>query len=286
MPQQEQRAPPEGTASSAPRRALLCVTLGSGPRQYPRAPLTHRRRSAPASFFAKPSHPPAPHRSNGRRTCWNGRAAFDLPSDLLAVGFGYAPCRMMTSPGQTRAVLARTVDRDGVDDAFSALGYRLVNVIPIGPGRPSQLVFARNPNDYVHVVDDRQLGLTYLAVQGSRPDAMKDELERRLSFDSVEEAQTVLERARTETPPAVEALVRGLAVLVLLQPDAPTFTEHVMGALRHDDPRLRAAGLAAAAYAPREELRAMVVTVRDADPEPSLRDAAARVTAGVFGGAA
>lgn len=191
---------------------------------------------------------------------------------------------MATSTAQTRAVLAGGVGRDGVDDAFGALGYRLVNVIPMGPGRPSQLVFARNPEDYVHVVDDRQLGLTYLAVQGSRPEAMKQELAQELSFDTAETAQALLERATADTPPTVEARVRALAVLVLLRPAAAELTDHVVAALQHDDPRMRAAGLAAAAYAPRGELRAVVARVCEVDPVPSLREVAARVMAGVFGG--
>lgn len=187
---------------------------------------------------------------------------------------------MAAAPTSTRAVLADGVTRDDVDDAFGRLGYRLVNVMNLAAGRPAQIVFARAADDYVHVVDDQQLELSYIAMVGTNAQDALAELSRELPLEEA--------RAAREGMDAGDLVVRarGLAALVLLEPDAPDLGGYVEAALRDADPRLRRVGLTAAAYAPRASLRDTVLALRDGDPELALRDVVARVLAAAFSGEA
>lgn len=187
---------------------------------------------------------------------------------------------MVHSAIDARAVLSEAASRDGVDDAFFRLGYRLLNVIDVASGRPAQLVFAREADDYVHVVDDGQLGLTYLAIRGAGAEQARAALERSLPCESAEAARRDLVEG------ALEARARALAVLVLLEPDAADMTELIEAALRDEHVRMRAIGLTAAAYAPCTPLQGVVVAIRDNDREPRLREMAARVVASAFAGVA
>jgi len=179
----------------------------------------------------------------------------------------------MSTLASARAVLSDAVDRDQLDDAFAQGTWRLINVIEAGPGHPAQLIFARDAHHHVHVVDDQQLGLTYLAAQGEDGQEAIAELSDSLPCYSSASARADLANA---TPPA---RARALGALVLLEPEAPDLESMIIEALRDPSVTLRVAGLTAAAYAPRPVFRDHVTALRDADPEPKLREAAERVIA-------
>ncbi|MEZ4443788.1 MAG: hypothetical protein R3B72_32245 [Polyangiaceae bacterium] len=174
-------------------------------------------------------------------------------------------------------VLKDSVTRDDVDDAMAALGYRLTNVVPAGPGQPAQLIFSQPAGKVVaHVIDDQRLRVTYLAVQGEAAEPARDALAERLVALAPEAQAEILEGLPSASGASPE-LLRALASLVLQEPDGPRLDRHLEAALRHPDPQLRVAGLTAVTYRPRAALRPALDAIAEGDPEPTLRQAAGQI---------
>lgn len=195
-----------------------------------------------------------------------------------------------------RAVLTATVTRDDVDDAMIGAGFRLVNVIDALPGRPGQLLFARDAGaSYVYVIDDMRLGVTYLAAtrrpearaQGApAPARVLDELRQSLACHESAAHDELLapleDGAQTEALVDDQRLGLGLALLVLTDPEAETAETKLRAALKHLSPRVRAAALTAITYAPKPGLLPALLAMQTSDPDASLREAAARVLESLF----
>jgi hypothetical protein len=193
-----------------------------------------------------------------------------------------------SAPESLRAVLRPAVGRDELDDAMHAGGWRLVNVIDAMPGRPSQLIFAADRGAaYVHVIDELQLGVTYLSVSCS-PGA----------DTTASEVLAALREALPCHPPdaheelladldggSVEALRLGLALLVLQAPEAPDGEDVLRRALSHRAMPVRAAALCACAYAARPSLLPALLAMQTGDDDPELRRAASQVIDAFYGGA-
>jgi len=206
-----------------------------------------------------------------------------------------------------RAVLSGSVTRDDLDDAFVEGGWRLVNVVDALPGRPSQLLFARDAGaSYVYVVDDMRLGVTYLvanrpegaeAMAGPDPASVIAELSEALPcVDAGARHELLGALDGSEAPdrtsggrapvPAEDAIRLGLALLVLLEPEAEDAESTLRAALKHPSPGVRAAALTAVTYAPKTTLLPSVLAMQTSDDEPGLREAAARVLESIYTGAA
>ena len=195
-------------------------------------------------------------------------------------------------------MLTDAVTRDDVDDAMVGAGFRLVNVIDALPGRPSQLLFARDAGaSYVYVIDDLRLGVTYLAAtrgaeareQGARsPSDVLAEITRTLPCHQPSAHRELL--ASLDDGGASDdderMLGLGLALLVLTDPDAEEAATKICAALSHPSSRVRAAALTAVTYAPKAELAPSLLAMQTSDPDPSLREAAARVLESLFSGGA
>lgn len=192
-----------------------------------------------------------------------------------------------------RAVLTSTVTRDDVDDAMVGAGFRLVNVVDALPGRPGQLLFARDAGaSYVYVIDDLRLGVTYLAAT-RRPEAREqgapapagviEELRGALPCHEPSEHRALLASLDADAPRGDdEAIGLGLALLVLTDPQSDGAEDRLRAALKHRSPRVRAAALTAVTYAPEPALVPSLLAMQTSDPDPSLKEAAARVLQSLF----
>lgn len=182
--------------------------------------------------------------------------------------------------------------RDDLDDAMVGAGFRLVNVIDALPGRPGQLLFARDAGaSYVYVIDDMRLGVTYLAAtrrpearaQGApSPSQVLDELRPSLPCHETSAHVELLASLHEAKGGDEEALGLGLALLVLTDPDAEGAEAKLREALKHRSPRVRAAALTAVTYAPKSGLFPSLLAMQTSDPDPSLKEAAARVLESLF----
>lgn len=169
-----------------------------------------------------------------------------------------------------KVVLRPEVGEDAIDDLARAAGWQLTNVVPEGPRRPAQTIFATNGGlSAVYFVRDGRLGVTYAAATGPEAEAL---------LDHVAEALPAVP-ATIALEGAPEAVQLGLAVVALAgaPPDEATLAR-LAALARADDPRLRGAVLTAITYAPFAAFAPLVDGFR-ADPDPALRQAAAQIQA-------
>lgn len=183
----------------------------------------------------------------------------------------------------TRVVLSENVTRDDVDDAAARLGWQLSNVLPADTGRPAQLIFsARGRRTFVYLVDDQSLGVAYLTASGDDADAVLAAACAELPFCA--ELPSELEALFRQDEPdadAVAVIARGLAIAALSAPTgihpAGRRLALLQQALAHPDPRVRAAGIAAAGHARWPTLSAALEEMAGRDPLPAFRAAAAEL---------
>jgi hypothetical protein len=179
-------------------------------------------------------------------------------------------------PAMARRVLREGVGRDAVDEAVLARGLALVNVLPEGPGRPSQAIYATpGGGTFVHLVEDLRLGVAYLSITGDAAAALDARLAMALAVEEPGAHLPLLGE-----PLSAAGARRGLALLVIGGTGSDDEgVAAVERALASHDPDVRFAALVVTSYAQWERLLPLVDRIVADDVVPALRVAAVNVAA-------
>ncbi len=185
----------------------------------------------------------------------------------------------MTEPIQ-RVVLRDTVTRDEIDDAVSACGCRLINIVPPSESHPGQIFYATSDRTEVFVlVEDGRLGAIYFTGQGKSSQHDLKDLAGRLACYGLDQIEKMLSRPEDE-----DAFTRALGFTVLCASEGSD--DRRIAAFRtafeHPSSQVRHAALVAISYAPAEALRPDVAHLAASDEEPMVRVLAERILESLF----
>ena len=176
-----------------------------------------------------------------------------------------------------RVILQETLSRDEIDDALSACGCKLVNIVPPSESHPGQMLYASSDRAaVVALVEDGRLGVLYLTGQGESAQHDLQALSTRLACYDEERIDELLSRPEDEG-----SFTRGLGLMALCAFDPPR-VEVFRTAFAHPSASVRHTALIVASYAPAQELRPDIAELAAGDEEPMVRILAERVLESFF----
>lgn len=171
-----------------------------------------------------------------------------------------------------RLVLRPEAGPDAIDELAFEAGWQLSNVLPEGPRRPEQRIYAvGGGTSYLYVVTDQRLGVRYVHAVGAEAKSSLDRVASAVPVHATDDALELLD------PSCGDSCRRGLAILALGDREPGEEAMARLGEVaKSRDVGIRMALLTAIAYAPRLARDALVAEF-EADPEPQVRRAAAEI---------
>ena len=175
----------------------------------------------------------------------------------------------------TRAVLKETVTPRDLERAAGANGWSLEDVIMSTPDSPFEKIWlASDGRTRIHYIEDALISVRYVAVPGEDPGPVMDEVNSSLDTYDREELGRMFDAAEDRGHMVRAVYHVGAAAPPEFDAELFAYFERAFGSA---DSEVRRAAVFATAYAPWPEFRERLQRLASDDPEPAVRDYAARM---------
>jgi hypothetical protein len=170
-----------------------------------------------------------------------------------------------------------TVTLEDVRRLAAGLGWQPHGTVLPGPDAPYEEIWKTGDGQTgIHWIEDEEIDVTYLLVEGENPDAVRAEIQARLDVYGVDELRELLTTAS-------DIAVRVHAVYAIgVDAKGPFDQSHfdlLLTALRDPDPLIRRVAAIASTFPAWPELREPLERLRDVDEDPEVRAVAGQALA-------
>jgi hypothetical protein len=160
------------------------------------------------------------------------------------------------------------------------LRWNLKKVVKAEPGKliPNESIYVtQDGTTGIHCIDDPLVDMTYLVVRGPRADEVADAIRKSAAIIDRDAALRMMADART-----ARERMRAVACVALTSPESfdPETFELLRRAFQDPDSDVRKTAAWVAVYPAWPELRPLLETMRETDPNEELRADAARLLGG------
>jgi hypothetical protein len=161
--------------------------------------------------------------------------------------------------------------------------WLLIEQVAPEAGIPQQLVFSkggkRETNSTLHLVRDPIVGFAYILARGREAVDAIGELRRTVPLFSDDEILESARKAAVSSEMALDDRTLAVARLAVASPTdfEPLYFEAFRAALASPEPAVRRAAVWHTGYPGWPQFRGPLEQIRDADPEPELREAATKM---------